>query len=73
MEKIRFQSPDGTTEEFYVEEQTMIAGKSYLLVSHSPASATQPLRSAGFKEATTEDSGSILRKGQSLQLIPRVR
>lgn len=35
MEKIRFQSPDGTTEEFYVEEQTMIAGKSYLLVSDS--------------------------------------
>lgn len=35
MEKIRFQAPDGTTEEFYVEEQTMIGGKSYLLVSDS--------------------------------------
>lgn len=35
MEKIRFQAPDGTTEEFYVEEQTMIGGRSYLLVSDS--------------------------------------
>ena len=35
MEKIRFQAPDGTTEEFYVEEQTMIGGESYLLVSDS--------------------------------------
>lgn len=35
MEKIRFQSPDGTEEEFYVEEQTRIGGISYLLVSDS--------------------------------------
>ena len=28
MEKIKFQTPDGTTEEFYVEEQTMIGGRS---------------------------------------------
>ena len=35
MEKIKFQTPDGTTEEFYVEEQTMIGGRSYLLVSDS--------------------------------------
>lgn len=35
MEKIRFQAPDGTTEEFYVEEQTMIGGRFYLLVSDS--------------------------------------
>ena len=35
MEKIKFQSPDGTVEEFYIEEQTMIGGVSYLLVSDS--------------------------------------
>ena len=35
MEKIRFQSPDGTVEEFYIEEQTRIGGVSYLLVSDS--------------------------------------
>ena len=35
MEKIRFQSPDGTEEEFYIEEQTRIGGVSYLLVSDS--------------------------------------
>lgn len=35
MEKIRFESPDGTVEEFYVEEQTRIGGVSYLLVSDS--------------------------------------
>ena len=35
MEKIKFQSPDGTVEEFYIEEQAMIGGVSYLLVSDS--------------------------------------
>ena len=35
MEKIKFQSPDGTVEEFYIEEQTMRGGVSYLLVSDS--------------------------------------
>ena len=35
MEKIRFQSPEGTVEEFYIEEQTRIGGVSYLLVSDS--------------------------------------
>lgn len=33
MEKIRFQSPDGTVEDFYIEEQTRIGGVAYLLVS----------------------------------------
>jgi hypothetical protein len=35
MEKIRFQLEDGTNAEFYVEEQTRIAGTAYLLVSDS--------------------------------------
>lgn len=35
MEKIRFQSGDGTVTEFYVEEQTRIGGVEYLLVSDS--------------------------------------
>ena len=35
MEKIVFQSDDGTAAEFYVEEQTNIAGVTYLLVSDS--------------------------------------
>lgn len=35
MEKISFASPDGTVEEFYIEEQTRIGGVSYLLVSDS--------------------------------------
>lgn len=34
MEKIKFQSEEGTIE-FYVEEQTTIAGMTYLLVSDS--------------------------------------
>lgn len=34
MEKIKFQSEDGTAE-FYVEEQTSIGGITYLLVSDS--------------------------------------
>lgn len=35
MEKIRFQAPDGTVEDFYIEEQTRIGGVAYLLVSDS--------------------------------------
>ncbi len=35
MEKVKFQSEDGTSVEFYVEEQTSIGGISYLLVSDS--------------------------------------
>ena len=35
MEKINFQSEDGTAVDFYVEEQTSIGGISYLLVSDS--------------------------------------
>lgn len=35
MEKIKFELADGTTEEFYIEEQTRIGGVSYLLVSDS--------------------------------------
>lgn len=35
MEKIKFQSEDGTVEEFYIEEQTRIGGTAYLLVSDS--------------------------------------
>ena len=35
MEKIRFQSPGGTVEDFCIEEQTRIGGVAYLLVSDS--------------------------------------
>ena len=35
MEKIKFQSDDGTVTEFFVEEQTRIQGTPYLLVSDS--------------------------------------
>ncbi len=35
MDKISFVTEDGNTEEFYIEEQTVIAGTSYLLVSDS--------------------------------------
>lgn len=36
MRQISFALDDGQTEEFYVEEQTVIAGRTYLLVSDSP-------------------------------------
>jgi hypothetical protein len=35
MEKIKFQTEDGTVDEFFVEEETRIGGVSYLLVSDS--------------------------------------
>lgn len=53
MEKIRFQAPDGTTEEFYVEEQTMIGGRSYLLVSDSQEDEASAYI---LKDISSEDS-----------------
>ena len=35
MEKITFAADDGSSVEFYVEEQTRISGRDYLLVSDS--------------------------------------
>ena len=35
MEKLTFQGEDGTTEEFYVLEQTRVGGVNYLLVADS--------------------------------------
>lgn len=35
-QKLAFTLEDGSTQEFYVEEQTRIGGVSYLLVSDSP-------------------------------------
>ena len=35
MEKIKFMTEDGQTEEFFVEEQTTLGGVTYLLVSDS--------------------------------------
>ena len=35
MEKIKFQLEDGSETEFYVEEQTRVNGRDYLLVSDS--------------------------------------
>ena len=39
MEKIRFETEDGTVEEFFIEEQTRVGGISYLLVSDAQESA----------------------------------
>lgn len=41
MEKIKFQSEDGTSVEFFVEEQTNIGGTAYLLVSDSAEDEAQ--------------------------------
>lgn len=35
MEKLKFELEDGTTAEFYVEEQTRVNGTNYLLVTDS--------------------------------------
>lgn len=53
MEKIRFQSPDGTEEEFFIEEQTMIGGVSYLLVSDS---SEEEASAYIMKDVSPEDS-----------------
>ena len=41
MKQISFTLDDGQTEDFYIEEQTVIAGRSYLLVSDSPGEEAQ--------------------------------
>ena len=53
MEKIRFQSPDGTEEEFFIEEQRMIGGISYLLVSDS---SEEEASAYIMKDVSPEDS-----------------
>lgn len=52
MEKIEFQSEDGRIE-FYVEEQTTIAGVTYLLVSDSEE---EEANAYIFKDVSEEDS-----------------
>ena len=52
MEKIRFQSEDGTVTEFYIEEQTRIGGTAYLLVSDS----TEDEASAYILKDMSEDT-----------------
>lgn len=53
MEKIRFQSEDGTIAEFYIEEQTRIGGTAYLLVSDS---LDDEASACIFKDVSAEDS-----------------
>ena len=58
-EKISFTVDDGSTVDFYVEEQTVIAGITYLLVSESPDEDSyvyvmQDISGAEDKEAVYE-------------------
>ena len=53
MEKLQFKCEDGTIEEYYVEEQTVLGGISYLLVSDSQEDeATVYI----FKDVSDKDS-----------------
>ena len=54
MEKIKFQLEDGTEAEFYVEEQTNIAGVTYLLVSDSQDEEADAAYI--FKDVSEDDS-----------------
>ena len=51
MEKIKFQSEDGTSVEFFVEEQTSIGGTAYLLVSDSAEDEAHILKDVSDTES----------------------
>lgn len=56
MEKIKFQTEDGSIEEFYVEEQTRINGRSYLLVSDSQDDQAQAYVLKDMSQDTDPDA-----------------
>ena len=73
MEKIKFQSPDGTVEEFYIEEQTMIGGVSYLLVSDSmDEEATAYILKDVSTGTEPEASYEMLEDHEELQAVYKV-
>ena len=73
MEKIKFQSPDGTEEEFYVEEQTRIGGISYLLVSDSPADEAEAyILKDVSSEASAEACYEMVEDEEELKAVYKV-
>ena len=73
MEKIRFQSPDGTVEEFYIEEQTRIGEVSYLLVSDSlDDEASAYILKDVSRDTDTEACYEMLEDEEEMQAVYKV-
>ena len=72
MEKIKFQSEDGIVE-FYVEEQTTIAGITYLLVSDSQDDEANAYILKDISEKDRQEAGyEMIQDDSELEAISRV-
>ena len=72
MEKIKFQSEDGIVE-FYVEEQTTIAGITYLLVSDSQDDEANAYILKDISEKDSQEAGyEMIQDDSELEAISRV-
>ena len=72
MEKIKFQSEDGIVE-FYVEEQTTIAGITYLLVSDSQDDETNAYILEDISEKDSQEACyEMIQDDSELEAISRV-
>lgn len=73
MEKIRFQSEDGTATEFYIEEQTRIGGTAYLLVSDSQEDeASAYILKDVSEETSPEACYQMVEDDEELQAVSKV-
>ena len=71
MEKIKFQSEDGIIE-FFVEEQTTVAGITYLLVSDSDDEANAYIMKDVSEEGSEEASYEMVEDDEELMAISKV-
>ena len=72
MEKIKFQSEDGIVE-FYVEEQTTIAGITYLLVSESQDDEAKAYILKDISEKDSQEACyEMIQDDSELEAISRV-
>ena len=71
MEKIKFQSEDGIIE-FFVEEQTTVAGITYLLVSDSQDDEANAYMKDDSEEGSEEASYEMVEDDEELVAISKV-
>ena len=71
MEKIKFQSEDGIIE-FFVEEQTTVAGITYLLVSDSQDDEANAYIMKDISEEGSEASYEMVEDDEELVAISKV-
>ncbi|MCD7868602.1 MAG: DUF1292 domain-containing protein [Clostridiales bacterium] len=73
MEKIQFQTDSGDAAEFFVEEQTSIAGTTYLLVSDSQEDEASAYIMRDVSEPDSEDACYVMVEDpEEFQAVSRI-